>query len=238
MDIPAEANKQPPAQRVNGAQPYALARSREDEQRAARAPPEEHGRCSLLQPSYRSVLYHTKLRQATGARPRQLGRGPERSPLNTWRRRIRGAIGIGLAWGAAWFAAGMALLFVVGPDAADVPFPLFFGFLGFLAGAAFSAIVGIRARRRKFADLSLPRFAGWGALGGLALCGTVALIAGPGAELLVVGPVFALAGAISAAGTLAVARRAERHLLQAGTDAAELVGAGDDDARKVLGGRR
>ena len=58
--------------------------------------------------------------------------------------------------------------------------------------------------------VSLPRFAVGGALGGFILSGIVNLAAGPGPELMVVGPVFALAGAVSAAGTLAIARRAEK----------------------------
>jgi hypothetical protein len=135
--------------------------------------------------------------------------------VKKWLRRVRGAIGIGLTWAAAWFGAGMVLLLVVGFGAADVPFPLFFGLLGFLAGATFSAILGILAGRRKFDEMSLPRFAGWGAVGGLLLSGVVVLAAGP-EQFVVLGPVFALAGAISAAGTLALARRTEeRELLEA-----------------------
>jgi hypothetical protein len=156
--------------------------------------------------------------------------------MKKWMRRIRGAIGMGMTWAAAWFAAGMALLLVVGPDAADVPFPLFFGLLGFLAGAAFSGILGVFAGRQRFDQMSLPRFAGWGALGGLLLAGIVALAAGPG-ELLVLGPVFALAGAISAAGTLALARRAEgRALLDAGAEATAPP-LDEDEPRTLLGGR-
>ncbi len=129
--------------------------------------------------------------------------------MKRWLRRIRGAIGMGLTWAAAWFAAGMVLLVIVGPHAADVPFPLFFGLLGFLAGATFSAIVGIAERRRRFEQMSLPRFAGWGAAGGLLLCTLFSLAAGLGGEVLILGPIFALAGAASAAGTLALARRAD-----------------------------
>ena len=127
--------------------------------------------------------------------------------MNRWLRRIRGAIGLGLTWAAAWFGAGMILLLVVGVGAADVPFPLFFGLLGFLAGATFSGVVGMVEGRRKFDQMSLPRFAAWGALGGLLLSGIFVLAAGLGGEFLVLGPVFALAGAGSAAGTLALARR-------------------------------
>ncbi|MDF2772007.1 MAG: hypothetical protein K0S86_1501 [Geminicoccaceae bacterium] len=156
--------------------------------------------------------------------------------MNKWARRIRGAIGMGLTWAAAWFGAGMALLLVVGPDAADVPFPLFFGLLGFLAGATFSGILGVFAGRRRFDQMSLPRFAGWGALGGILLSGLVALAAGSGGELLVLGPVFAVAGAVSAAGTLALARRVEgRELLDAGAEPAPELG--EDEARKLHGGR-
>ena len=153
--------------------------------------------------------------------------------MKKWLRRLRGAIGMGLTWAAAWFGAGMVLLLVVGVGAADVPFPLFFGFLGFLAGATFSGILGIFARRRRFDEMSLPRFAVWGALGGLLLSGIVALAAGPGAEILVLGPVFAVAGAISAAGTLALARRAEeRELPDANAEAVE-AGLHKDESRKL-----
>jgi hypothetical protein len=126
-----------------------------------------------------------------------------------WLKRIRAAIGMGVVWGVAWLGAGLVMLLIVGPGAADVPFPLFFGFLGFLAGATFSGILGLVGRRRRFEEMSLAGFAGWGALGGLLLSGIVNLIAGPGGDMLVVAPVFAIAGAISAMGTLMLARRAE-----------------------------
>lgn len=145
--------------------------------------------------------------------------------MQTWVRRLRGAIGVGLTWAAAWFGAGMILLFIVGFGAADVPFPLFFGLLGFLAGAVFSGILGMVERRRSFDQLSLVRFAGWGALGGLLLSGVVSLAAGPTENFTVVATVFALAGAVSAAGTLALARRGEvRELPAAGAGPRELPG--------------
>jgi len=130
--------------------------------------------------------------------------------MSKWLRRIRGAVGMGLAWAMAWFAAGMVLLLIVGPDAADVPFPLGFGLLGFLAGATFSGVLGIAGGRRTFDQMSLPRFAGWGALGGLLFAVIFVLAAGlGGGVLLVLGPVFALSSAASAAGSLALARKAE-----------------------------
>ena len=94
----------------------------------------------------------------------------------------------------------MVLLLIVGFGAADVPFPLFLGLLSFLGGVTFSGVLGLLGRRRRFDEISLPHFAGWGALGGLVICGVVSLAAGPGAELLVVGPVCALAAARSGDG--------------------------------------
>ncbi len=137
--------------------------------------------------------------------------------MSKWMRRIRGAFGMGLTWALAWFAAGMALLLVVGPDAADVPFPLGFGMLGFFAGATFSGVLGLVDGRRRFDQLSIPRFAGWGAVGGLLFSGIFVLVAGLGVGVLVVlAPVFALSSAASAAGSLVLARKADdQNLLDA-----------------------
>ena len=137
--------------------------------------------------------------------------------MSKWMRRIRGAFGMGLTWALAWFAAGMALLLVVGPDAADVPFPLGFGMLGFFAGATFSGVLGLVDGRRRFDQLSIPRFAGWGAVGGLLFSGIFVLVAGLGVGvLLVLAPVFALSSAACAAGSLVLARKADdQNLLDA-----------------------
>ena len=132
--------------------------------------------------------------------------------MSTWLRRIRGALGMGLTWAAAWFAAGMALLLVVGPDAADVPFPLGFGLLGFLAGVTFSGVLTLAAGRWDFSRLSLPRFALWGGVGGVVFGVLFVLVVGMlgAASLPVLGMagLFGLAGAGTAAGSLALARGA------------------------------
>ena len=156
--------------------------------------------------------------------------------MRKWLRRIRGAIGMGLTWAAAWFGAGLILLLIVGVGAADVPFPLFFALLGFLAGVTFSGVLGIVEGRRRFDQMSLPRFAAWGAIGGLLLSGIFAWAAGLGGEFLVLGPLFALSGAGCAAGSLALARKAEdRELLDASADVGE-AGLAEDEARELLGG--
>ena len=157
--------------------------------------------------------------------------------MNKWLRRIRGAVGMGLTWGVAWFGAGVALLLVVGVGAADVPFPLGFGLLGFLAGVTFSGVLGIVEGRRRFDQMSLPRFAVWGGVGGLLLSGMFVWATGPGGELMVVGPVFALSGAGCAAGSLALARTEEdQELLDASGDVAE-VGLTEGETQELLGGR-
>jgi hypothetical protein len=143
---------------------------------------------------------------------------------------------MGLTWAVAWFGAGLILLLIVGVGAADVPFPLFFALLGFLAGVTFSGVLGIVEGRRRFDQMSLPRFAAWGALGGLLLSGFFAWAAGLRGEFLVLGPVFALSGAGCAAGSLALARRAEdREFLDASADVGE-AGLAEDEARELRGG--
>ena len=44
-----------------------------------------------------------------------------------------------------------------------------FATMGFVGGTMFSTILGIAEGRRRFDQMSLPRFAGWGAVGGLLL---------------------------------------------------------------------
>lgn len=146
--------------------------------------------------------------------------------MQKWIRRIRGAIGMGLTWALAWFTAGMVLLFIIGPDAADVPFPLGFGLLGFLAGVTFSGILGLVEGRRSFDEMSLPRFAAWGGLGGFLFSSLFVLATGLGADaFLGLGAIFALAGASCAAGSLVLARRA---------DDREALGAGEDVSRPEI----
>jgi hypothetical protein len=137
--------------------------------------------------------------------------------MKTWGRRIRGAIGMGLAWGAAGFGAGTLLARVSSFDV-DLPFPLLFAPLGFFAGLIFSGILVVVEGRRGFDRMSLLRFAGWGAVSGLLLSGIFvvgAALRGEAlwGEFLVFGPGFAMASAACAAGSLAVARRAERRVL-------------------------
>jgi len=133
--------------------------------------------------------------------------------MKQWGRRIRAAIGMGLTWGVVWSGAG-ALLARVPGFYSDLPFALLFAPLGFVTGIIFSGILVVIERRRRFDRVSLPRFAAWGALSGLLLSGIFAVAAAlrgqtAWGEFLVFGPPLTMASAVCAAGSLAMARRAE-----------------------------
>lgn len=144
-------------------------------------------------------------------------------------RRIRGAVGMGLTWAAGWAVAGM-LIGVASKLLPGLPWDSFFDVFdaplpamaipGFFGGVLFSIVLGIAARRRKFDELSVPRFAAWGAVGGLllsllptALMAVGLATPGPGVDIVkstaVVGVPFILLSAASAAGSLMLARKAE-----------------------------
>jgi hypothetical protein len=141
---------------------------------------------------------------------------------------------MGFTWAAAWSAAGLVPRWVLGFNA-DVPFPLVFGVLGFFAGVTFSGLLALTESHRRFDQLSIPRFAAWGATGGLLLSAVFAQAASLGwGDLLAIAPTFALASAVCASGSLAVARRAVRRELPdiRGDDVdAELT---DREQRKLL----
>lgn len=133
-------------------------------------------------------------------------------------RRLRGAIGMGITWGIAWSGAGF-ILAVITRFQADAPFPIIFGALGFLSGVIFSIVLALREGRRRFEQMSLPRFATGGAIGGLLLAGWFAKAASLGVgDALIIVPTFTLASAACAAGTLALARRAARPSLTVGSE--------------------
>ncbi|MDB4915119.1 MAG: hypothetical protein JWM95_2763 [Gemmatimonadetes bacterium] len=148
--------------------------------------------------------------------------------MGKWLRRIRGAIGTGLTWAAAWGGAGTLVMlgFLLRTGSRpDAPVPLMFAAAGFVAGLLFSGVLALVEGRRRFDQMSLRRFAAWGAAGGFLLAAAfvlaVSLSGDPGflLNLVVVGPVFALAAAGSAAGSLALARRAQdRELLETTED--------------------
>ena len=138
--------------------------------------------------------------------------------MRNWLRRIRGAIGMGVTWAAALFVVGFVPRWVFGFNA-DLPFPILFGALGFIAGVIFSGVLVLTEGRRRFDEMSLPRFAAWGATVGLLLSALFVRGAALGwGEVLAISTTCAVASAFCAAASLAVARRAVRRELSDSRD--------------------
>ena len=126
-----------------------------------------------------------------------------------WVRRISGAIGMGLSWAVVWSAAGGVPRWLFGFNT-DAPFPIIFGVLGFVAGITFAGLLALFERRRELDQLTLPRFATWGAISGVLLSALFTRLASLGAaDVLMIAPTFAVACAACASGSLALARRAK-----------------------------
>jgi len=148
---------------------------------------------------------------------------------------------MGLTWAFGWAVAGVSIgvasILLPGLpwnaffEVFDAPLPAL-AVPGFFAGVFFSAVLGIAGRRRRFSELSLPRVAAWGALGGLLLTlFPFALVAvglasrersdiGTSQILAVITPLFVLLSALSASVTLIIARAAERRELPEASEAA------------------
>ena len=152
--------------------------------------------------------------------------------MKKWLKRIRGAIGMGLSWAAAWAGVGaivalVGLVFAGAGPVAMATAVVGFAVAGFIGGAAFSVVLGIAEGRRRFDQMSLPRFVAWGAVGGLLLF----MLWGGGAGETIMGKalmasMMTLLGAGSAAGSLALARRANPSL-ESGEDVGLLEGESD-----------
>ncbi len=90
--------------------------------------------------------------------------------MKNWLRRIRGAVGMGLTWAVVGFLAGIGIEVIhnIWPNpigsAVDI-WPAVLAYPGFFGGVAFSTVLGIAGRRRRFDELSLPRFGFWGRWG-------------------------------------------------------------------------
>ena len=128
--------------------------------------------------------------------------------MRKWMRRMCGALGMGFTWAVAWSVVGLVPRWLFGFNT-DAPFPIIFGVLGFIAGVIFSGLLMLTEGRRGFDQMTLSRFAAWGAVGGLLLSALFAKAASLGwADVLAIAPTFAVACAICASGSLALARRA------------------------------
>ena len=155
-------------------------------------------------------------------------------------RTIRAVLPISLTWGAVWASVGAVIAVVewlryVPLELASLPrlpsqlvAPMtILGTAGFLGGTVFGLLLARREQGKTLETLSTARIAAWGAVGGItfvfaglalgaALFGIADTLAGP--ELLWFGAA-AGCGAISAAGSLAIARKGTPGLLE---EAAEM----------------
>ena len=129
---------------------------------------------------------------------------------------VRAALGMGLTWAATVFVVSVVLWLLAGPDAADVFFPAGFAVFGLVGGVLFSVILRVFDGRRGVLRISLPRASAWGGASGLLLSGLFVSVAAwvgettPLEHVALLGPVFALCGAVLAAGLLAFVRRGGR----------------------------
>jgi hypothetical protein len=152
-------------------------------------------------------------------------------------RRLRGAVGNAVVWGAAW-AGSAVVVFTALRIAGVIPqghvldalIPAVrFGFVGAIASVAFSGIVRLLYRGRRLSEISWVRFGVGGAVvGGLfvtAFLTTARLLSGdamlPLQTLLTNGLLAAGFGGVAAAGSLKLAQRADRLFRGASHDGLE-----------------
>ena len=161
--------------------------------------------------------------------------------MPSWLRRVRAAVLMGLTWAVVWAPVAVLIGMIVDPDGSmDEMWVAIGAYPGFLGGVVFSAVLGIAERRRRLGTLSLARVGAWGAVAGL-LVGALPFAVGTSTSELplwllggvVVASITLLSG-VSAAGSLALARRAERRaLLDTGADAAGVAHAGGAAPEKL-----
>jgi hypothetical protein len=142
-------------------------------------------------------------------------------------RRLRAMLGMAAIWGVIWgLVGGFVMEAIVDPHGriGDM-WPPFFAMLGFAGGGLFSLMLMLAEGRRRFDELSLPRFTGLGALGGLLMGGYAALQLNDTvpfwvrAVVLTSPPILCAASAYS---SLKLARMAQHRSLEGARDEAAL----------------
>jgi hypothetical protein len=146
-----------------------------------------------------------------------------RTAVKNIMRKIRGMVGTGLTWAAAWIGLGAGLGAIAGfPLGSLFRLALSNSIGGFVAGASFALILSVAERKKTLNELSLKRVALWGAVGGLVVTSIPLAFGTPVAYLL--GPLLINGGigAGLASGSVIMARRADRRRLDPGLDPAVL----------------
>jgi hypothetical protein len=163
------------------------------------------------------------------------------------RRRLRGALGNALVWGAGWAAlgaavfAGLKVAGILSPEVLWIDSIMVAGRLGFMggvAGGAFSAVIGLLYRGRRLSGISALRF---GVRGGMvaglfvpAFMQTMSLLSGGGlVPMRHIGDDILLAtlfGGVAAGVSLKLAQRAQTTLSGTRPDRPGLLESGDRPA--------
>lgn len=156
---------------------------------------------------------------------------------------------MGLSWAVTGFLAGgvIELIHNLWPNPIGSAFdiwPMALAVPGLLGGVAFAVVLGIAGRRARFDELSVPRVAVWGALGGAA----VSLIPGAMVALgiatanvplweITLGILlpFSVGGAVAAAATLKLAQMSEDDSLVSEGEEAGDIGLTEEERRELLG---
>lgn len=153
-------------------------------------------------------------------------------------RRLKGALGMSATWGIGGALLGGALQFMTALGAAaSVAWIPLLGLTGAISGFAFSMVLAVAGRNRSFSELSLSRFAAWGAVGG-AMVAVPALVLFPVETVVgyvsVLG-ISAIGSSLAATGTLALARFASDPAAIQAEDELDDVGLSAAEQRKLLG---
>lgn len=165
--------------------------------------------------------------------------------MKRWLRRIRGAVGMGLLWAVVWAPVAVLIgTLIVDPDnSMDEMWWMVGALPGFLSGVTFSAVLGMAAGRRRLDELSIARVGGWGAVAGLLIGILPFLLGDRGGRpvwplAVVVISSITLLSAASAAGSLALAQRAQRRELLGGrvSPSGSKSAASEHVARPTVGG--
>ena len=161
-----------------------------------------------------------------------------------WLKRIRGAVLMGVTWAIVWAPIGLLIGAIVDPDGTmDEPWIMVGALPGFLAGVFFSIVLGIAAGRRRLDELSVRKFAGWGAVAGL-LLGALPSIIGDYSDSIPRWLPFVVLGSItllttaSAAGSLVLARRAASPQLTEGSVGGASFTSAEREPQELPGARR
>jgi hypothetical protein len=144
-------------------------------------------------------------------------------------KRLRGVLGTAATWAAGWFglgAVGWGLGLFPEGLAFAIPTAGVLATVGAIAGAGFAVVLGFTDRRRTLDELTLPRIAAWGAIGGILIGVPMSIGMGP-LGYIGLSSFLAILGAGSAAGSLALARVADdRVTIEKGDEAMQVQSGG------------